>query len=186
MITPSKIVDYSPAKKMARFVETDLGTRIYRVTSGINEAVTVAANEPSVGLFRIQEHVVTNVPKVVSERRALDDIAQRVQGANYDIEYDHETVGEMSGITQFGNVLKDLQKAIELKQNLNSIEAERKAQQGSRTPSSSPAPFRARVDRVPVLPDTPLTLGGQLERNPSLNTETRVHQTSGSLQPRTF
>ena len=71
--------------KMTRFVETDLQTRIYRVTSGINESITVAANEPSVGLFRLQEHVVGTVPKLVSERLTMDDIAQRVQGANFDI-----------------------------------------------------------------------------------------------------
>ena len=157
--------------KMARFVETDLQTRIYRVTSGINESITVAANEPSVGLFRLQEHVVSTVPKLVSERLTMDDIAQRVQGANFDIEYDTETVKSMAGITQFRNILADLQKALELKQNLNRLEFERKVH--SYQQQQSPLPNRARVDQLPVLPS-----GGA---NTSLNSETQP-----KIQPRTF
>ena len=165
--------------KMTRFVETDLQTRIYRVTSGINESITVAANEPSVGLFRLQEHVVGTVPKLVSERLTMDDIAQRVQGANFDIEYDTETVKGMAGITQFSNILTDLHRALELKQNLNRREHEHKFQsyQEQSFPSPAAMPNRARVDQVPVLPSS--------SGNTSLNTETHVYQVS-KIQPRTF
>lgn len=150
---------------MARFVETDLSTRVYRITCGLNESLFLAANEPSVGLFRLQEHVVNKVPKQVAESQTLDELSQRVQGACFDLEYDTETVKAMAGITQFSSVLSDLQKAIEIKQQLNKREAESRQQQQHPPPTPSPRGSRGRD--YGTLSGRPYPLGGAgRDRNP--------------------
>ena len=68
------------SNKMARFVETDVSTRILRLSTGINEAIATAANEPSLGMFRLQEHVLNSVPKLVNERQTMEEICEKVKG----------------------------------------------------------------------------------------------------------
>ncbi len=63
---------------MAKLLETDLATRVYRVASGVNDALYIAANEPSLGMYRIQEHVSLTVPKVVEQRQYLQEVCQQV------------------------------------------------------------------------------------------------------------
>ena len=113
---------------MARFVETDVSTRIFRVSTGINEAISTAANEPSLGMYRLQEHVLSSVPKLVNERQTMEDICERVKGVNFDMEYDMEAVRSMTKITTFKNVLSNLHKAIEMRQLLIKREMEQKMQ----------------------------------------------------------
>ena len=62
---------------MSKLVETfqaDLPTRVFRVTNAFNEAVYLAANEPSLGMYRLQEHIQTNVPKVVQQKQTLQRV----------------------------------------------------------------------------------------------------------------
>lgn len=160
---------------MARFVETDLSTRVYRITCGINESIVLAANEPSVGLYRLQEYVVAKVPKQVAERQALDELSKRVQGACFDLEYDTETVKAMAGITQFGSVLSDLQRAIEIKQQLDKVEVESRLRQ-----QPSPSPLRSRVRDYGTLSSNTQPLGGAArDNNPVVNV-------TPTIQPKRF
>ena len=64
-------------KNMSKLVETfqaDLPTRVFRVTNAFNEAVYLAANEPSLGMYRLQEHIQANVPKVVQQKQSLQRV----------------------------------------------------------------------------------------------------------------
>ena len=124
---------------MARFVETDLSTRVYRVSCGINEAITTAANEPSLGLYRIQEHTVHAVPKLVEDKQSLEEICERTRGASFDLEYNVEVMQSLKEIHQFHNILSSLQRAIEIKQKLNKLEMERQlAVERQRSQDESP------------------------------------------------
>ena len=60
--------------KIVESFQADLPTRIFRVTNGFNESVYLAANEPSLGMYRLQEHIQTNVPKVVSQKQNLEKV----------------------------------------------------------------------------------------------------------------
>lgn len=62
------------AGKLIGSFQTDLTTRVYRVASGFNEALYLTANEPSLGMYRIQEHIQLTVPKVVDQRQALAQV----------------------------------------------------------------------------------------------------------------
>lgn len=89
---------------MAKLLEPDLSTRMLRITSGFNDVLYSVANEPSLGMYRIQEHVAVTVPRLVSQQRQLQESCQRVEGACYDLEYDTRTLKDMAGITQFSGI----------------------------------------------------------------------------------
>ena len=66
--------------KVVESFRTDLPTRIFRVTNGFNEAIYLAANEPSLGMYRLQEHIQTNVPKLVMQKQALQGVSGFIIG----------------------------------------------------------------------------------------------------------
>lgn len=63
--------------KIVESFQADLATRVFRVTSGFNESVYLAANEPSLGMYRLQEHIQTTVPKVVNQKQTLQGVSVR-------------------------------------------------------------------------------------------------------------
>ena len=89
---------------MAKLLEPELSTRMYRVTSSFNEALYSAANEPALGLYRIQEHVLVNVPRCVERQQSLQESCRRVEGACYDLDYDTQALKEMANVTQFSGI----------------------------------------------------------------------------------
>ena len=48
------------------------------------------ANEPSLALYRLQEHMIKSYPQVVERRVASDEVDKKLQGAFYDAELDLE------------------------------------------------------------------------------------------------
>ena len=122
---------------VARFMEADLSTRMFRVTSNFNEALYVTANEPSLGMYRIQEHIAMKVPKIVEQKRSLQDVCQQVQGACFDMEYDVQALRCMGSITQFANIRDNLRSAIELKARLDEVAEQRRPPLQSALPTTS-------------------------------------------------
>ena len=57
------------------------------MTQGISESVHILANEPSVALFRLQEHVTKSVPELMEHKRELTTLNDRVAGASHDMDY---------------------------------------------------------------------------------------------------
>lgn len=63
------------SKLLGSLTQADVPTLSYRVTNGLNECIFLAANEPSLGLYRLQEHIQGEVPKVVESRQNLQQVA---------------------------------------------------------------------------------------------------------------
>ena len=128
-----------PISAAYRFMEIDLSTRMYRVTNNFNEALYVSANEPSLGMYRIQEHVAVTVPKIVEQKQVLQDMCQKVEGACFDMEYDTQALSSMGNITQFASIRDSLRSAIELKARLDEVEAQQRKPTlpGAQPPSSN-------------------------------------------------
>ena len=129
---------------MARLVETDLSTRVYRVSTGLNESLTTIANEPSVGLYRIQENVLGVIPRLVEDKETLKGVCQRVQGCSFDLDNDREVLHGMSGIEQFKDIHESLKKAIRVKEQLNKVEAEKQMLASTDSSGESPVTVRSK------------------------------------------
>ncbi len=63
------------SKLFDSITQSDVPTLSYRTTNGLNECLYLAANEPSLGLYRIQEHVQLSVPRVVELKQHLQSVS---------------------------------------------------------------------------------------------------------------
>jgi hypothetical protein len=86
------------------------------VVLGVSESMHVLANEPSMALFRVEEHVIKSVPELVEQKKGLAIICDKVQGAMQDLEYGVETVAGMKDIKHIGALHKNIQRALLLLQ----------------------------------------------------------------------
>ena len=123
------------------------------MSTGINESLMTAANEPSLGLYRLQEHVIGTVPKLVRERQSVESVKERLKGVNFDMEYDMEAIKCIGKIKSFDNISSELQKAIDIKKLLNQREAEKrlKAAQGPPPPPPARSSYGATGESPPLL-----------------------------------
>lgn len=117
MITPNKIT---------RFEEVEAKAKVTKICSKLNEAIYVGANEPSLGMYRLQEHVRFSVPKLTRCQRELQNIQSKIEGAGYDLEYDTETLKKMASVTQFTSIRNKIRKAIEIRQSWEKKEYQKK------------------------------------------------------------
>ncbi|XP_062507729.1 BLOC-1-related complex subunit 8 homolog [Corticium candelabrum] len=100
-------------------IDNEAERKVKKVTDKLSECLHLAANEPSLGLYRLQEHVRRAVPDSVERKRQLKNIQQRAQGLGYDADYAVKTLQSLSGMTHFRGVQEQLKKAIEFKRKLN-------------------------------------------------------------------
>ena len=109
---------------MAQFNEGDVQTSIRRVVNSFNATIYSLANEPSLGMYRIQEHISVAVPRVVGQKQALEIVNKQVEGACFDIEYDTRAMCDMKkSIKTFASVKDNLRRAIETKEKMDEAAA---------------------------------------------------------------
>ncbi|KAF2353485.1 BLOC-1-related complex subunit 8, partial [Trinorchestia longiramus] len=53
----------------------------------ISENLHISANEPSLALYRLQEHVRRAAPPTVARRHHVTQLHSQLQGTCYDVEY---------------------------------------------------------------------------------------------------
>ena len=58
--------------------ETDFKVR--RIIANVNETAQIAVNEPTMGLYRIQEHVHRTLPQLVKRKTELKENLQKING----------------------------------------------------------------------------------------------------------
>ncbi|CAM9383051.1 unnamed protein product [Lampetra planeri] len=96
--------------------EVDMENKAKRVSDKLTDSMYILANEPSVALFRLQEHVRKSLPELVD----MQSLEQQGQGLIYDVDY---AIGAVNNIarstTTFSNVEGLLRKAVAIKQQLN-------------------------------------------------------------------
>merc|ERR1712183_664912 len=69
-------------------------------------------NEPSLGLYRIAEHVEVKSPRLIDLKTRYEGLDSEIKGTIMDIDYSAETLGNMSGITSFQNINACLDQAL--------------------------------------------------------------------------
>ena len=130
MITPNKIT---------RFEELEVKAKTTKICQKLNEAIYVGANEPSLGMYRVQEHVRFTIPKLARCQREFQNMQSKIEGSSYDLEYDTETLKKMGSLTQFTSIRNKIRKAIEIRQNWEKKEYQKKLS----TPEGANVPVNA-------------------------------------------
>ncbi|XP_033633244.1 BLOC-1-related complex subunit 8-like [Asterias rubens] len=102
--------------------------RVKKVTEKFSECMQIIANEPSLALFRIQEHIRKSLPKLAECKMELGQMQQLVQGAYYDVDYAIRAVGEIHNSSEsFSSMENLLKESIQRKKRLNTLSQESKA-----------------------------------------------------------
>ncbi|KAJ3024431.1 UNVERIFIED_CONTAM: hypothetical protein HDU68_008163 [Siphonaria sp. JEL0065] len=79
----------------------DLREKAQEVTSATSDSLLQLMNESSVGLYRIQEHILKKTPVIVAEKKAQQPLSSQIELAVSDVREASELVGKMNRVTGF-------------------------------------------------------------------------------------
>ncbi|KAK2835738.1 hypothetical protein Q5P01_016222 [Channa striata] len=116
--------------------DQEMQLKVRRVTDKFTESMYVLANEPSVALYRLQEHVRRSLPELVQHKTDMQSWEEQSQGAIYTVEYACSAIKSMKNSSvYFKNVDSLLRQAISMKEQINNSQG--RSLHGV-TPSPSP------------------------------------------------
>jgi len=99
--------------------DRDLEDKVRKACERISENVHICANEPSLALYRLTEHVRKALPPTVESRTQIQHLHQQLQGVYYDAEYGLESVKSMERASPHLRNVQDLLKnSLFLKQQI--------------------------------------------------------------------
>ncbi|XP_078801624.1 BLOC-1-related complex subunit 8 isoform X2 [Oryzias latipes] len=105
------------------------------VSDKFTESMYVLANEPSVALYRLQEHVRRSLPELVQHKTDMQNWEEQSQGAIYTVEYACSAVKSMTNSSfYFKNIDSLLRQAINWKEQSSNSQGRRKRAVDSSTP----------------------------------------------------
>jgi len=88
----SIIITNSPTS----LILTDVESKSRRFTASLNESLYEVSNEPSIGFYRIQEHVRKSIPITIEKTNETDNFKTKLQGNSFDLDYSHDAVSRMT------------------------------------------------------------------------------------------
>ena len=90
----------------------DLKTKSKRCCETINKSFHLIANEPSLGLYRLQQHVHKLVPMLDNCEALIATESERIKGLSYDISLANHSLKDISSSSDvFENIEKLLRRA---------------------------------------------------------------------------
>ncbi|XP_069042314.1 BLOC-1-related complex subunit 8 isoform X4 [Lepisosteus oculatus] len=106
--------------------DQEMQLKVKRVTDKFTESMYVLGNEPSVALYRLQEHVRRSLPELVQHKTDMQSWEEQSQGAIYSVEYACSAVKGMTNSSfYFKSIDGLLRQAIGLKDSINSSQGRR-------------------------------------------------------------
>ncbi|XP_041465662.1 BLOC-1-related complex subunit 8-like isoform X1 [Lytechinus variegatus] len=101
-------------------VDLEVDYKVKKVTDKFSECLHIVVNEPSLALYRLQEHVRRSLPHLSQCKTDLAALQQEVQGKCYDVDYATRTVdGMKASVRPFTSINTLLKSAVVTKQHLN-------------------------------------------------------------------
>ena len=87
----------------------ELEVKSKRCCDGVNKTLHIIANEPSLGLYRIQQHVRKTIPKVTNCSQSVDASQKELNGLVYDTEFSIQAVKD---ITKSSNTFETIEELL--------------------------------------------------------------------------
>eukprot|EP00062_Callorhinchus_milii_P013604 gi/632961874/ref/XP_007897001.1/ PREDICTED: protein MEF2BNB isoform X2 [Callorhinchus milii] len=107
--------------------DQEMQLKVKKVTDRFMESLYFLANEPSVALYRLQEHVRRSLPELVQHKTDMQEVEEQGQGAIYTVEYACSAVKGMSNSgVHFRSIEGLLRQTISIKEQLSSLQGRRK------------------------------------------------------------
>ncbi|XP_042855436.1 BLOC-1-related complex subunit 8 homolog [Penaeus japonicus] len=134
--------------------DPDLEVKVKKALERVSENIHISANEPSLAVYRLQEHVRRALPPTVSRRQHVTALHSQLQGACYDVEYALGAVRSMNDASEKFTSLQELLKsAIFHRQQLKYEQTRRKQREPSMYKRLSSHISSIDLPDLPDLPD---------------------------------
>lgn len=88
-------------------MDRTLDRKCSKACEKISHTIHTVLNEPSVGLYHIQNHCKRTAPSLVEQRLAADQTEAVLRGALYDVEYATEAVHALNSTQEAFKALHD-------------------------------------------------------------------------------
>lgn len=152
-------------------IDAELEQKVNRATRRICENLHIIANEPSLALYRISEHVRKALPPTVESRCEVKRLHAQLSGAHADAEYGLDNIKAMEeSLPSFGKIECLLHKCIALQQQVNHVPPKRVKRGGA---GSIYQRFSAHLASVDI-PD--LTDFGNSARETAIRVESAINK----------
>ncbi|XP_066983066.1 BLOC-1-related complex subunit 8 homolog isoform X2 [Macrobrachium rosenbergii] len=116
--------------------DPDLEVKVKKALERVSENIHISANEPSLAVYRLQEHVRRALPPTVTRRQHVTSLHSQLQGACYDVEYALGAVrGMQDSNEKFLSLVELLKNSIFLRQQLK-FEQTRRLKKSSFQPNT--------------------------------------------------
>nr|XP_028569478.1 BLOC-1-related complex subunit 8 [Podarcis muralis] len=100
--------------------EPEMQLKVKKVTDKFTESMYVLANEPSVALYRLQEHVRRSLPELAQHKADMQSWEEQSQGAIYTVEYACSAIKNMKDSSVYFKSIEGLLRhTIAMKDRLN-------------------------------------------------------------------
>jgi len=66
--------------------DPELAKKTLKFTNNMSQLMNIISNEPSLGLYRIQEHIRKSIPKLENQTKKLEDCSTVMKDLNYTME----------------------------------------------------------------------------------------------------
>jgi hypothetical protein len=101
-------------------IDSDSKTRVQKISKSTEDYLYRLANEPSLGLYHVQEHVHKCVPRLVDLQKELRKTRQQIDEVTYDIDYTLTTVQDLEGLPTFQSINQLMHSSIAMLNDINS------------------------------------------------------------------
>nr|ACH44095.1 putative MADS box transcription enhancer factor 2 polypeptide B variant 1 [Taeniopygia guttata] len=103
--------------------EAEMQLKVKKVTDKFTESLYVLANEPSVALYRLQEHVRRSLPELAQHKSDMQSWEEQSQGAIYTVEYACSAIKSMTDSSvYFRSIDSLLRHSIALRERLGAAQ----------------------------------------------------------------
>uniref|UniRef100_A0A7M4FD78 BLOC-1 related complex subunit 8 n=1 Tax=Crocodylus porosus TaxID=8502 RepID=A0A7M4FD78_CROPO len=118
--------------------EPEMQLKVKKVTDKFTESMYILANEPSVALYRLQEHVRRSLPELAQHKSDMQSWEEQSQGAIYTVEYACSAIKNMTDSSVYFKSIDGLLKqAIAMKDQLNAAQGRSSAAPHATSPPAS-------------------------------------------------
>ncbi|KRX90570.1 Protein MEF2BNB -like protein [Trichinella pseudospiralis] len=88
-------------------VEKDLEQKCRKTCEDLSECLYMVAHEPTLGLYRIEEHIRKSVPTLVEMQHKIQKVNERVEGVCFDINNAITTVEDITSSMSYRKAAED-------------------------------------------------------------------------------
>lgn len=75
---------------------TDVELKARKYANTLNDCQYEVSNEPSLGFYRVQEHVRKSMPNLIEKNNELTSFRSKLQGSSFDLDYSLDAIVKMS------------------------------------------------------------------------------------------